>query len=508
MDADSRKTTLCYSLCGTVALAAAGFALYATSIWGPGITSDSYLYLMGAKNLLSGNGLSWLRIGELVPLIAWPPLFPSTVALVGSAGMDVRDAARLLNAVLFAVNVVLACRLLKRAGISPLATLLGAIVLASAPSMLRVHSYVESEPLFFLLLLSGLTFLAQYIEKPSLAKACCFGIAAGMAALTRYAGISLALCGLITVLLLSEGHLRRRVIDAGIVALLGCAPLSAWFVRNSIVAHDLPGRTIIWRCPAFSSIPSLLGDVSQWLLPKAVPAAIRGVVLLAVMAFVVFLVISFIRDKGRRTMPIALAVLIFALCYEVVVMATVLLMDPLILGYERIQLPLFLALLVFCLVTVGRYIAGRLPKATIATLIIALALLNTGRAVAWASNAHLNGQPFACQQWASSPIVSHIKELLPKARLFSNAPPILYAVTGRESSTLPVNGTFIYLPNERLEEDRQLLRQNCPPGSYVVIFTQYGYDPRQQADIEAILRPVDMLYSGPDGTILTPASAR
>src|SRR5947199_2924884 len=75
---------------------------------GVGITPDSTVYLDAAASLSRGAGLNvWSNAGELTPLTHYPPLYSSLLALLGKAGATLEVSARLLNAILFAITILL-----------------------------------------------------------------------------------------------------------------------------------------------------------------------------------------------------------------------------------------------------------------------------------------------------------------------------------------------------------------------------------------------------------------
>ena len=135
---------------------------------GAGATPDSVLYLDGARNLLRGFGyVSSLPHDQVHPIRNWPPLFSSTLALIGLSGVDPRIAARWLNSFLMGFNILLTGHLVKRyANGSWLASALAATLLLISYNFLTVHSMILSEPLFVALTLVGFVFLLKHLERP------------------------------------------------------------------------------------------------------------------------------------------------------------------------------------------------------------------------------------------------------------------------------------------------------------------------------------------------------
>jgi hypothetical protein len=90
-----------------IAAVGVGLILYETRI-GPGINGDSVHYIMGAENLLLGNGFSrWSGGGEIRPITGFPPFYSTVLACMGFIGLDLFQVARILNALLFGANIFL-----------------------------------------------------------------------------------------------------------------------------------------------------------------------------------------------------------------------------------------------------------------------------------------------------------------------------------------------------------------------------------------------------------------
>jgi hypothetical protein len=491
-------------LCGLSALAAAVLLLYATSIWGPAISNDSFSYLMAAHNFAHGNGLAVPRVGELVPMTSWPPLFPSAISLLGFLGVEIKEAARWLNTFLMAMNVLLAARLIRRTTNSGISAFFGAVFLALSPTLLRAHSHVWSEPLFFFLSLSGLSFLAEYCRKPSLLWAACFGTAAGLSSITRYAGLSLAMTGIIAILFLTDQKLRRKLSHCVAAALPAVLPITIWFLRNSTVAGNIANRRISFRLPAVADIQSVLGDVSLWLLPKNVPPLVRSGAMAMAGVALLWLVIEFLRRRPwRNEAATGTIFLVFIACYETLVLVMSFFVDSSILAEERIQLPVLIALVIFVMTTAASLYQSRTYARILVVSAAIFAVLCAGRSLVWASYTHTNGQAFSSARWACSPTIEQIKMLSPDTQIFSNSPQIVYAQTGRVAWVLPRRTDFTRLPNPRWKEDMGSLRKSfSAQKSFVVVFTAIGNDRDYpvERDIETGLN-VRRIYEGPDGII-------
>src|SRR5512140_3077112 len=89
---------------GILALVGIALVLRATPE-GLGLSDDSIGYIAGARSMLAGHGYreAWLASDQ--PVTHFPPAYSSVLAFVGLLGIDPLRGARLLNALLFGLNI-------------------------------------------------------------------------------------------------------------------------------------------------------------------------------------------------------------------------------------------------------------------------------------------------------------------------------------------------------------------------------------------------------------------
>src|SRR6185503_10637331 len=167
-----------------------------------GLSADSIVYIAGAGSMLAGDGYREAWLASNGPVTHFPPGFSSVLAFFGLFGLDPLRGARLVNALLFGLNVGMLGVLAWRMTPSLTAGLVLAALFVSNGEMLQVHAVAMSEPLFIFLCLISFWNFDLYFEFPpsSLGRgivgewwwlvAC--GTFTGMAYLTRYAGLALA----------------------------------------------------------------------------------------------------------------------------------------------------------------------------------------------------------------------------------------------------------------------------------------------------------------------------
>jgi 4-amino-4-deoxy-L-arabinose transferase-like glycosyltransferase len=258
-----------------LAIAGADLVLVSTARYGAGLSPDSVAYLDVARNLVSGKGFVFWT-GE--PLTMWPPLYP---VLLASAtfltGLDPAALARLVNAALFAVVILLSAGLFrKNLGHSTAYSLLGACAVLLSIPLSEVYAMAWSDCLFIPLVLLYAVSAQRYWHDKDGAAFAMMAVSAGLALLTRYAGVAIVLAGGLTILLAPQSGLRTRVRRASSFAALALLPVGIWLACNQRAWETLlryeaaPGvRHPGGFLAAFAgNILSCGGTLVSWYIPR------------------------------------------------------------------------------------------------------------------------------------------------------------------------------------------------------------------------------------------------
>jgi hypothetical protein len=206
---------LFFALVGVIYLV----AWFAPSI---GLYHDDAVYLVTAKALLAGHGYTIDSLPVPIPQTKYPPAFPLALALFAAVSQQTQwlKALPLLCAALW---LVVTYKLLRKMGSDRYGALLVTGITAAAPSVVFVSTNLLSEPLFALLLTAAL--LALLDDRVFLA-----GLLAGLATLTRTAGLPLiAACALTLIV---RARFRRAVIFTA-AAILIVAPWFGWSMAQN-----------------------------------------------------------------------------------------------------------------------------------------------------------------------------------------------------------------------------------------------------------------------------------
>jgi hypothetical protein len=295
-----------------VVAGAAGLAvaltLRATSRFGPGAEPDTVTYLAAAHHLRAGDGFGDI---DGSPLTLFPPVFPAAVAGLEWFGLAPLSAARILNAVMLGVLVVLAAVWARRISGSPALGAIVAVVVAVATPMVTMASNALSEPVGIVAVVACLLFLTEALRAddlrlrwPVLA-----GLAAAMACLTRYASIVLFPVGVLA-LVARPGGWRARIRSLATFLAAGGIPLAAWLARNVAAAGNATGDGRgTSALGLFTSLKLTLASVGAWVLPGAAPVVLRatvGAVLCVAVAGGLWLTGA----RSRPALPVALFVVL------------------------------------------------------------------------------------------------------------------------------------------------------------------------------------------------------
>ncbi|MCC6572375.1 MAG: glycosyltransferase family 39 protein [Planctomycetes bacterium] len=414
-----------------LALAACMLVLFATSGQGIGVSPDSVFYLEGAENLRAGRGYTSRQPGNVyAPITHWPPGY-SFALTASSFGGEVLDAARRLNALLFALNVLLAGVIIRRLGGRDWAGLLAAALVATAPPMIELHTTAWSEPLFFTLALGACACLASFRRNGRWAPLLLSAFLAGLSVVVRFAGAALVaamLLALIAMLGSQSQFLLKRRLKAAAFTLVALVPMSAWLISRGSGAAGASRKIGFLGLPTGQHLSDAAHSMSVWLLPDEVPSWLRGGLLIVVALLALAVCVQVGRGlvrgwrNARPTDPADSAlrfIVLFAVCYAGLVVGSVVFLDPEIVFDSRTLSPLY----------VCSALAAPLPAATqrnrravaaIAAAIMAMTIAGAARSALAASAVNRDGLWLNSRAWRQSPIIARLNALPANTLVFTN----------------------------------------------------------------------------------------
>ena len=454
------------SLLTLLLLAVAGtFLVLKATPEGLGLSDDSIAYVAGARSMLTGDGYREAWLASNGPTTHFPPGFSSVLAFLGLFGLDPLRGTRFVNALLFGLNTGMLGILVWRMTPSLTAGLVIAALFVTSGEMLQVHVVAMSEPLFIFLSLLAFWNFDLYFERPpsSVGR----GIAgewwwlvfsaafAGMAYLTRYAGLALVATFIVAICVLRTSW-RKRLTSIAIF-LAGFLPFAlGWALRNRMVAESGTNRVLAWHPITAENIKlgvytfsNFLIPVEAWRKALAKPAFILEgmiiVVLGAALAWTLFKAWKYISKprqaaalasggkESREVISFTTGLYIFA--YLASIVASMTLFDAATKFKLRILSPVFVGLLILA-VALGIWMRKNYRPFVAVALVIVLGLSVYKQSQTFAHWSQ-GGLGFASFQWYDSEAMSYLRDLPDDVQIYTNEPAAVYLYVGRGANVLP-----------------------------------------------------------------------
>jgi len=440
-----RRLPVRWLLPALAAVGASAAALYVT-VDGVGASGDSAGYLAAARSLARGEG--WRDFYGGVYLLP-PPAYPTALGLLDLAGIEVRQAARWLAALLYGATALLVGRwLFTRLRSRPLAAL-ALIAVACSPPLLLEAAMARTDLPFIFLTVAALHLAERYWLRGGTGPLTGFAAIAALALLTRYSGAPLvALGGLLA--LARPGGWHRRIREAAAFGAVAVLPSLVWLLRNWVEAGALfggrrPPRDTFWETAGLAA-----RVVGRWFLPASGNAAWDAAAATALGAVALFALVALGRrgageaPRGPAGWGAVVPMVGFAVLYGAFTVVTSSRYGAL---NTRFLDPLIVPLILSTAFALDRALARgsvRLPwpRAHAVALCLALAVwvaadparffTTLGRSL------HRDGAPeFAHATWRRFDIVAKVARHTPPGALVSNHPALAYWLMDRPLTRLP-----------------------------------------------------------------------
>ena len=185
-----------------------------------GLYHDDAIYLVTARALLAGHGYTIDSLPAPIPQTKYPPLFPGLLAVFALVAENAQWL-KLVPLLCTAAWLWLTARLLRKMGASRGASWLLVGMTAAAPATVFLSSNLLSETLFAALLTAALILL---LEERTISG----GLCAGLAMLTRTAGLPLIAACVLTLLL------RKRLKGAAQFTAAAALVVLPWLVWSAL----------------------------------------------------------------------------------------------------------------------------------------------------------------------------------------------------------------------------------------------------------------------------------
>lgn len=456
------------------------------------VISDSSYYLMAAEALTKYHSFGTLTPdGQIKPLTVWPPLYPALLSIFSLLGVAPAVAAKWIHAVLFGLNaslVGLLAKKISRGGL--LVAAAAALLFLCSTSMLSIHWVALSEPLFIFLLLTTLYLLCHYLEKPQIGWLCAAACAAGLAWLTRYSGVSVAMAGALSVLLLSELKFARRVVHAAIFALISAAPNVLWMIRNRMAAGDATGKSFGWHPAKLSLFQDYLMTFIHSVLP---PGSFLTIIVAAIALLGLLLVFAFGWRHGKLNFSLNAnqkLLLIFLVTYIILIYVSISFLDAnLVVDTWRLSLPIYLVGLIWVVSFASQLLQtdggtfGGMDSRRIATACAILFLgsfaFSGARWIATNDSSEpkdVENPNLTSRYWTEAALIKALKNLPPEIPIYTNGPEALYVLLGKPVYALPQKYSAITLAdNTDYAQRLQAVGEKLGSEGVVVYFNTHRF---------------------------------
>lgn len=502
-------------------------AVSCTSRWGIGASPDSIVYLGAADNLTQGMGLS-VPFGNPVnaPMIFYPPLYPVLLAVMKAIGFGLLSGARILQILLFGLNLILVGWILGK--ILPdnfWLPLVGTLIVLSSQTMLLIHSMAWSEGLFLTFMLLSLFPLAEYFEQNKRRYLYFSAAATALALLTRYIGVSLFFTGTASLLLLNRRTNRQKAIDVLTFGCISCLPLFLWITRNFLAFGNTIGREFIFHPLNKEDIIQLVFTLSRWLmLPARLSSIVIALILLSGLIYLLGLFIYQDRQQsqkrlpngqeqlgqGRVAVPYFIKILIgFSLIYISNLFLSISFLDANTVLDERILFPVYISGVVVMVYLFGSIAPTdrfhRLAVFPLGLILVVLSLGNLWKGSSWVIRSQADGIGLTSLKWRQSEMIQNIDQLPVEATISSNAPETVYLHTGRRTQFLPrgINSVTQSANTNYEAEMRQLEELLERNRAYVAYFTTLQRSSKEEESQLVKDLNLCILFNGLDGRIYT-----
>lgn len=460
------------------------------SRYGPGLDGDATRYILGAMNMLAGNGYSYISGGgEIVPITTFPPFFPLVLAGLGATGMDLFVMARVLNTILFGVAIFLSGYLVFRHTQSLWTAIIASTLIIVSPTLVELFGWSMSDPLFIVLMLAAILGFHFYLEKEKPWMLIMTGVLVGLACITRYAGLALVIGIALSVLFLSRLDWKQRVLRTLAVSVLGVAPLAVWTWRNSRQAGTLANRAVIFHPMRGEVVRQYFEEMASWLIPMQLDLPrIRYRLFLAGVVLVIGIILYYYPKLKRKSsgngknltahskMPAILLLIIIG--YLVVLILNSTFLDawsgPGIPSRYLTPVFILVVILVTSLVSLQLTSQSRFSPSRIGAIVFLLFLiaLNGSQTVEIISDPTMNlGYVTAKMYWIEE--IHALEQIDASQAIVSSNIELTYILSGRSSYMMPVSFNPNNMQaNEDFSAQIELTRERLADNGVLVI---YGY---------------------------------
>jgi 4-amino-4-deoxy-L-arabinose transferase-like glycosyltransferase len=477
-------------------IAGAIFMGYLTP-FGVGIYVDSLYYVSSARNLIAGIGMGRVTgLGTIKPTTAFPPFYSLVLSFFHLLGLDELTTARWISILAFGLTIILVGLIVYQRTNSRFFSVFSAALILLSNPILRIYSWVMTEPLYIIFVLLSLLLLGVYLQNSPRGWLIGAALFTSLSLLTRYVGFSLVAALALALLLNRKLTWRRRLGDLAIFFSITMVPILVWLVRNWLVSQTLTHRELKWHPISAENVSFLVKTLNGWgLLPQRLLVdqdtfIFTSLLIVLGLASIAWLVL--VLPKPQKALKMELVILLAGWSYIVVLITSLFFLDAAIRLENRILLPLYLLILI--LIVIGSALLWQrknlVVRLSVALVCLWLAYFSFTRVDGAIIDLRSDGQGYASLGWQNSPTAVFIRQQA-TSLIYTNDVTAIYFLADKDSVGIPnANST---------EADLIQMRANLSkPQSFLVIF---GTLTGEFAPLEKLTSGLTLVGSFTDGKV-------
>lgn len=456
---------------------------------GIGVLPDSVSYFTAAENLLNGGDLINY---DGTPMTHWPPFYPIVLSICGLLGDNPVDTSRYFHAFFYSLNLFLFCLIIYLcANRKIINMILGGVFFLSSRSILYMHVFALSEPLFLALLLMSMLFLFLYFQKEKERYMFLFSIFLSLAIGTRYIGITLLPSFILVLLMFSEKPKKTKIINLLLITITSLAPMGLWIIRNFALTGSTANRNFQYNPIETDKLTNFINTAHDFYVSLSRSQSITNFNFFIGIAIVAFIIFITMRKKkmNDHIQPNDYVVitfgLIFFVSYVFFLLFSISFFDASTPIDTRLLSPVFVALTVslFDLIEKSKITQNHRVSIIVIALMVLLIGNNIPRFIKDIAR-YSKGMGYNSPWLDSSPTLNLLKSMHPNEKIITNARDLVFFKTGLLGEWFPSRVTSSNsLPNEQFEEEIVDMCERVTKGDAVIVylnFIQRWYHPSEK----------------------------
>jgi len=283
-----------------------------------------------------------------------------------------------------------------------------------------------SEPIFLVLIFSGIYALIRYFDNKQLIYLLVSALMMGAALLTRYAAIPFILT---SIYLVSKQKYQNKIPTEFLLFTLIAAIIPLTILISIKPPFNDTTRELAFHVISLSHIKYAIITLSNWLIPALLSDRIK--IALSVLITIVFLKTVFKEKNVKENIsPVSHALISFGITYILFLIAAISFFDYYIALDSRILSPIYIIAVILTL-------SHPRTQIFIKKYLIIIIVLTLITALYTVIDIRINGQWCNGRRWIESPLIERMKSIPEKTTIYSNKPDIIYACTKRQANMLP-----------------------------------------------------------------------